>query len=102
MSSAWGPPAYVSVALHPTLLPCTLTPISPSLQRSVWDEGGGSEIRNLGIRPEGIPDMGLGAKGLGQAAGRAWVDRVTWEATRIVAVGMGKQWPGPLLCWPWS
>ena len=63
---------------------------------------GGSEIRNLGIRPEGILDMGLGAKGLGQAAGRAWVDRVTWEATRMVAVGIGKQWPGPLLCWPWS
>lgn len=63
---------------------------------------GGSEIRNLGIRPEGILDMVLGAKGLGQAAGRAWVDRVTWEATRMVAVGMRKQWPGPLLCWPWS
>ena len=61
MSSAWGPPAYVSVALHPTLLPCTLTPISPSLQHSVWDEGGG--VGNKELRDKARRDSGHGFRG---------------------------------------
>ena len=103
MSTAWGSTAYVSAATHPTLFSSPLhtypnfsSPASSSVGWGLW---------NKELRGEAGRDSGHGFRGIEvwgrQLSGPRWTG-VIWETTRMVAVGMWKQWPSLLLCWPWS